>query len=101
MATEYERKFVVTSDGWRQLVASQSKIAQGYLSTAVNAVVRVRRDGVEGFLTIKGPQEGHGRPEFEYEISDEDVTDLLTLALGRKHFEYDRDHQCLTVRTAW
>ena len=56
---------------------SESKIAQGYLSS--NPTVRVRlRDDV-GYLTIKSLTSGITRQEFEYEIPAEDAEERLKL----------------------
>ncbi|MFI7068841.1 CYTH domain-containing protein [Micromonospora sediminicola] len=69
MGTEIERKFLVVDSSWRSDVTTTQVLRQGYLSDALERVVRVRLvDNVAGFLTIKGKRIGDGRPEFEYEI---------------------------------
>lgn len=80
MATEIERKFLVTSTDWRQPVPIT--ISQGYLSRAKERTVRVRVAGDRAFLTIKGLTTGASRPEFEYEIPVRDAEELLTLCDG-------------------
>ena len=53
MATEIERKFLVTGDAWRG--AGRSTVfRQGYLSTVKERTVRVRVAGDQGWITIKG-----------------------------------------------
>ncbi|MGB1031950.1 MAG: CYTH domain-containing protein [Flavobacteriales bacterium] len=79
MAIEIERKFLLKSADWRQLVVSSDLIQQGYLSTVPEKTVRVRSRGEKAFLTIKGKNEGLSRLEFEYEIPASDAQDLLKL----------------------
>lgn len=87
MALEIERKFLVDSTH-PALVALLSahdgiKITQGYLSSDPARVVRVRLYGEQAFLTIKGPQVGLARPEFEYAIPYTDAVALLALCPTR------------------
>ena len=42
MATEIERKFLVTGDGWHAASSGSAALRQGYLSTSAKATVRVR-----------------------------------------------------------
>jgi adenylate cyclase len=77
MATEIERKFLVTGEGWRSLGTGQL-YCQGYIPTQGNQTVRVRIVGTQGYLTLKGPAVGITRPEFEYPIPLEDAQTLLT-----------------------
>lgn len=76
MGIEIERKFLVTSDAWRNL-APAVHYAQGYLSREPNRTVRVRTAGGKGFLTIKGRGIGIAHPEFEYEIPLADARTML------------------------
>ncbi len=76
MAIEIERKFLVNGDSWRQ-GATGVLYRQGYLSTDKMRTVRVRIAGARAFLTIKGHAQGIARPEFEYEIPQEDAAQLL------------------------
>ena len=78
MAHEIERKFLVRSDEWRAL-AKATHYRQGYLSSVKERVVRVRTIDDQGFLTIKGINEGLTRLEFEYDIPAEDAAGLLEL----------------------
>lgn len=64
-------------------------IAQGYLSTDPDRIVRVRVKGDQGFLTIKGRKIDAISPEFEYEISVEEARSLLTLC-GQNTLTKDR-----------
>lgn len=76
MASEIERKFLVTSDAWRAL-AHGTHYRQGYLSTVKERTVRVRTIDDQAFLTIKGLTVGVTRAEYEYPIPHADATALL------------------------
>ena len=80
MATEIERKFLVTGDNWRNQ-AHGVLIKQGYLCADVQRAVRVRRTGTQAWLTIKGGGEGISRLEYEYPVPLQDADDLLALCL--------------------
>lgn len=77
MATEIERKFLVTGSGWRQ--PRPRRLVQGYLNRDRERTVRVRIDGEQGFLTVKGVTTGATRSEFEYAIPLPDAEHLLAL----------------------
>lgn len=80
MATEIERKFLVTDTTWRQ--EHPAPISQGYLSRDPKRTVRVRRDGERAFLTVKGITCGATRSEFEYAIPTADADAMLALCEG-------------------
>jgi CYTH domain-containing protein len=77
---EIERKFLLADRSIVEGLAG-TRIAQGYLSTDADRVVRVRQAGDRAFLTIKGRGEGARRPEFEYEVPVDDADELLGLCL--------------------
>jgi adenylate cyclase len=77
MALEIERKFLVRDDEWRDVEGLVFR--QGYLSTIKERTVRVRIDGNDAKLTVKGINRGAVRKEFEYDIPLEDAEELLTL----------------------
>ncbi|WP_211243357.1 CYTH domain-containing protein [Chitiniphilus eburneus] len=79
MGIEIERKFLLAHDGWRAKVSRSTRIAQGYLCTEPDRTVRVRLKGTQGFLTIKGRNDGIARAEFEYPIPQADAEALLRL----------------------
>ncbi len=68
MATEIERKFLVTEPPPEALACPSERIDQGYLVSDGEIEIRVRRKGDAHFLTIK---KGHGgvREETEVEIT--------------------------------
>ena len=81
MAQEIERKFMVKSDAFKAEAFKQTRITQGYLSSAPERTVRVRVKGDKGFITVKGIGNATGASRFEWEkeISVEEVRDLLPL----------------------
>ncbi len=76
MATEIERKFLITGDAWRGRGTS-SVFRQGYLSTVKERTVRVRTIDDKGFLTVKGITVGATRSEYEYTIPVTDADEML------------------------
>lgn len=83
MGTETERKFLIKNDAWRAAVKGSRRLVQGYVAIDGRSTVRVRIDGRQAWLTIKGPQDGVTRPEFEYEIPKTDAEALMGLCRGR------------------
>jgi len=91
MGIEIERKFLVSSDGWRSVAHQSVRMTQGYLND-VQAVaqgrehcsVRIRIAGEQAFLNIKSRAIGPSRQEFEYPLPLDDARALMNLcAAGR------------------
>lgn len=83
MATEIERKFLVKGDAWRVLVTRSVAIRQAYLTRLDATTIRIRIvDDAKAFLTIKSPQLGPVRSEFEYPIPAEDARTLIAARTG-------------------
>lgn len=80
MATEIERKFLVTGIEWRRPDALH--YSQGYLNRDRERTVRIRLAGEQAFLTVKGLTRGAWRSEFEYPIPVADAEQLLKLCDG-------------------
>jgi len=80
VATEIERKFLVTGSDWRTV--APLRISQGYLNRDQHRTVRVRIAGDVGFLTVKGVTTGASRAEFEYEIPRQDAEAMLRICDG-------------------
>ncbi len=77
---EIERKFLVSGEGWRELACAPGAttlLRQGYLCADAQRVVRVRVDGEEAFLTIKGKTSGISRAEWEYPIPLDEANAML------------------------
>lgn len=77
MATEIERKFLVIDDSWRAAAAPGVRMRQGYLTGGEASSIRVRVQGAEAFLNIKGATLGVRRREYEYAIPPHDAEELL------------------------
>ena len=80
MPQEIERKFLETGE-YKSQAYAQSRIVQGYISSARGRTVRIRiRDG-KGYLTIKGASNASGtsRYEWEKEIPLDEAQDLMKL----------------------
>jgi adenylate cyclase len=73
---EIERKYLVNLDTWKPQGAG-IHFRQGYLDAQKERVVRVRIEGDQAKLTIKGISTGMTRFEFEYGIPVEDAVLLL------------------------
>ncbi|NRR29583.1 CYTH domain-containing protein [Oxalobacteraceae bacterium] len=78
MGVEIERKFLLKGDAWRAL-AEPLLLRQGYLSSHRDRVVRVRIEGEQGVMTVKGRTVGVSRGEWEYPIPLADAQELLLL----------------------
>ena len=76
MASEIERKFLVTGEDWRS--GEATKYRQGYLNLDKDRTVRVRVAGDSAYLTVKGRTEGATRQEYEYRIPPDDANEMLT-----------------------
>lgn len=64
---EIERKFLVTSDTFKEESFSQNCIKQGYLSSIPERTVRIRVKGDKAYITIKGVSNETGMSRFEWE----------------------------------
>lgn len=83
MGKEIERKFLVSSDGWRAYADAGRRLRQVYLAETEKAAVRIRLDDDHSaWLTIKSVGSGLSRQEFEYEVPVVDAEDLLALRSG-------------------
>ena len=85
MATEIERKFLVTDPSILDGRAGR-RLAQGYLPVEVPASVRVRivedKQGTEARLTLKHGHSAAVRSEFEYPIPVADAEAMLETLCG-------------------
>ena len=78
---EIERKFLVTSESYKNQAHAKIRIIQGFLNTHKERTVRVRLKDDTGFLTVKGlsSKNGLSRFEWEKEITKDDAQELLNL----------------------
>lgn len=81
---EIERKYLVTSDCYKELAVARHHIRQGYISREKTGTVRVRITDDKAYLTIKGkPAAGHfARYEWEKEIDVKEAEELMKLCQG-------------------
>ena len=77
MPIEIERKFLVRNKSWRDTADDGVRFRQGYLIGAKQASVRVRIEGEQANLNIKGATLGVRRQEFEYPIPLDEANELL------------------------
>lgn len=77
MATEIERKFLVTSDAWRQQVTRQMILKQGYFGAAKKASIRIRISGDSANINIKSATLDIVRKEYEIPIDLNDAEEML------------------------
>lgn len=92
MAREIERKFLLEANVWAPEPGSGVRIRQGYLSLDPDRIVRVRRAGPAGTLTLKGRLSDRERLEFEYPIPAADADALLDRLCRRPLIEKTRYH---------
>lgn len=81
---EIERKYLVTSDSYKQMAVARYHICQGYISREKTGTVRIRITDDKAYLTIKGkPAAGHfARYEWEKEIDIQEAKELIQLCQG-------------------
>ncbi|WP_334176914.1 CYTH domain-containing protein [Pseudoxanthobacter sp.] len=100
MALEIERKFLVSSDDWRNEVRSATPIRQGYFVRTPMVVARIRVMGDKAFITVKGAVSDRVRHEFEYEIPHKDAEEMLKLFHAEPVIEKTR-HEILHDGSVW
>jgi CYTH domain-containing protein len=76
MGKEIEKKFLILNNDWRHLGTGEP-YCQGYLNSEKERTVRVRTISDRGILTIKGPNVGGTRLEYEYDIPFDEAREIL------------------------
>lgn len=92
MATEIERKFLVTSNSWKDSVERQDEFRQGYLANNESCSVRIRISGDEARLNIKSSTLGLSRSEYDYLIPTVEGDELLQQLCGKPLIEKTRHY---------
>ncbi|MGX9179207.1 CYTH domain-containing protein [Mesorhizobium sp. BHbdii] len=83
MVKEIERKFLVSGNGWRDLVEADIRIRQFYLAATPDRSVRVRvSNGASAKLTLKFGSKVRERDEFEYPIPLAEAEEMQAFAIG-------------------
>ena len=98
MGVEIERKFLLAGDAWRTL-GEPVLLRQGYLSSNPDRTVRVRIEGDQGTVTIKGRSVGATRGEWEYPIPLADAGELLERLCEQPIIEKFRRRIAIGVHT--
>ena len=92
MGIEIERKYLIASAGWRDLVTATQLLRQGYLTAGSGVTVRIRTvDDRLGYITIKSGGSALARAEFEYEVPIADARQMLGYVRGAQ-IEKRRHH---------
>ncbi|HEX2920565.1 MAG TPA: CYTH domain-containing protein [Bacteroidales bacterium] len=106
MATEIERKFLVTGN-FRNDAIKEINIIQAYLTVDPFKTTRIRLTDDEAYITIKSARSGASlaRGEWEFKIPAEDAKELINICLpgriiktryiipwGKHKFEVDVFH---------
>lgn len=91
MKVEIERKFLLASDAWRQLVQRSEYIRDGLIAVSDGRKTRVRIIDDRATLTVKSKRVDGGRCEFEYAIPLADAEVILACCSGdavskRRHY---------------
>ena len=92
MGTEIERKFLLSSESWRDEVRDSVHLVQGYLSRGDRSAVRVRIKGDEAHINIKHTLDGIHRLEYEYPIPVGDAREILDQVALRPLIDKTRHH---------
>jgi adenylate cyclase len=100
MGVEIERKFLLSSDAWRDEVVAQADMIQGYLALTNRCSVRVRISGEEATLNFKGLTIGIRRSEFEYSIPVADARAMIDEYCG-EHLIDKRRHLVDHAGSRW
>lgn len=77
MATEIERKFLVTSEEWRTRIVRKEHLKDGLVAMTGSRKVRVRICEGQATLTVKARTSPGVNAEFEYPIPLPDAEELL------------------------
>lgn len=101
MGREYERKFLVSGDGWKSHVARTAEIVQGYIAITEASEVRVRVEGERAEITVKSRDAGVRRDEVNIPIEVSNARALLetfaTETIAKTRHELDFAPQQWTV----
>ena len=81
MKKEIERKFLVNHSLLPSNIKGHS-YTQSYLSINDNGIIRIRKEGDVGKLTIKTKNVGISRSEFEYNIPMDDYEEIVRLSIS-------------------
>jgi adenylate cyclase len=92
MATEIERKFLITNDSWRKEADEGIYMVQGYMGSNEKSSIRIRINGDTANLNIKSKTIGIQRSEFDYPIPVDEAKDILETLCDKPYVEKTRYH---------
>lgn len=92
MATETERKFLLSDESWRSEISHSEHFRQGYLGNNSLNSVRVRISPDSAWMNIKAMKTGVSRDEFDYEIPRTDALYMLDSLCLRPLIEKTRHY---------
>lgn len=92
MATEIEKKFLVTSLDWMRENPPAVEMVQGYLAGGEKSSIRIRVAGDKAYLNIKSATLGIRRLEFEYAVPVEEAREMLDKLVSGPVVEKTRYH---------
>lgn len=81
MSQEIEHKYLVKNQNYKKFAKNVISIKQGYLSRDPERTVRIRLWDNDGYITIKGKNQGDCRAEFEYRIPYQDAVKMMGLCV--------------------
>ena len=100
MPLEVERKFLVTTDGWKSFVTRQIRIRDGLIASTGGNKARVRIADSNATIALKSRRNGPTRTEFEYAIPYSDAVEMLQTMCDGHVLEKIR-HVVLHAGTVW
>ena len=100
MPLEVERKFLVTTDGWKSFVTRQIRIRDGLIASTGGNKARVRIADSNATIALKSRRNGPTRTEFEYAIPYSDAVEMLRTMCDGRVLEKTR-HVVLHAGTVW
>ncbi|MGR8947393.1 MAG: CYTH domain-containing protein [Gammaproteobacteria bacterium] len=77
MAIEIERKYLVSSDEWRESCQHTIEIRQAYLANTANASIRIRVSDNRAHINLKSTHSLMAREEYDYEIPLAEGTQMM------------------------
>ena len=80
MSFEIERKYLVTSDEFKEGAASV-EISQAYLTIEENLAIRVRIEGLQASIAVKSKVSERVNREYEYNIPIDEARSMMKLSL--------------------
>ena len=101
MPLEIERKFLLSSNMWKESIQQSTILKQGYLSKEIDKTIRIRIYGEQGKITIKSKSVHNVRAEYEYDIPLQDALELLDMFCDPKELVHKIRHIVVHDNHMW